>query len=186
MARLIAPRPDRTGAEDFEILFPEFSVSLPSGHYAIHEYTIVEGLRLGDAARKAVRKHKAGDGAELLYLIADNCRRDPLQMAAVSDDDLVVLVAAFERANRRWLAEEVPKPGRAAERWSSVMQALVSHGHTLAAIRGYTLRQVYLFHDAIGRLSSRERVARIVDVSLGFSGGDQAKDAVKTLKRASQ
>jgi hypothetical protein len=185
MARQIAPRV-KPGTEDFEILFSEFSVSVSSVSYEIHEYTIIEGMRLGEAARKAVDKYKEGESADLIYLIAENCGRDPLEIAGLNDATLTALAVTFERANKSWFTQEAPKPGRSTERWSSVMQGLISHGHTLDKIRNYTLRQVYLFHDAIGRLSSRERVARIVDVSLGFSGGDQAKDAVKSLKRAGE
>lgn len=184
MATLVKRR--NRGEADFETLFPEFSISVGSVRFAIHEYTITEGVRLGDAARKAVDKYKEGESADLIYLIAENCDLDTLEIAGLNDATLTALVIAFERANKSWLIPEIPKPGRSTERWSSAIQALISHGHTLAAIRGYTLRQVYLFNDAIGRLSSRERAARILDTNLGFSGGDHANDAIKTFKRAGE
>jgi hypothetical protein len=183
VAQLVKRR-DR-GEEDFGILFPDFSVSVGSVRFAIHEYTLIEGVRFAELARVALEAHRTGNSGDLVHLLADNCQRDPLEIAGLAEPDFAALVASYERANQRWLVAEKPKPGK-PERWSSVVQSLVSHGHTLPAIRGYTLRQVYLFHDAIGRLSSRERVSRIVDVSLGFSGGDEAKDAMKTLKRAGE
>jgi hypothetical protein len=182
MATLVKRR--NRGEEDFEILFPEFSISVGSVRFAIHEYTIVEGARLSGMARTALEAHKTGDSDDLTRLLADNCQRDPLEIAGLSEMDFAALVAGFERANQRWLT--VDKPTGKPERWSSVVQSLVSHGHPLPAIRGYTLRQVYLFNDAIHRLSSRERAARIVDGSLGFSGGDEAKDAIKSFKRAGE
>jgi hypothetical protein len=185
MARQIAHRV-KPGTEDFEILFSEFSVSVGSVRFAIHEYTITEGVRLGEAARKAVDKYKEGESADLIYLIAQNCDLDTLEIAGLNDATLTALVIAFERANKSWLIPEIPKPGRSTERWSSAIQALISHGHTLEAIRGYTLRQVYLFNDAIGRLSSRDRADRILDVNLGFAGGNDANDAIKTFKRAGE
>ena len=183
MARRIAPR--ATGADDFGILFPEFSVSL-SSRYEIHEYTLLEGVRFAESARVALEAHRTGHSGDLVHVLAQNCQRDPLEIAGLTESDFAALIQGYERANQRWLVAEIPKPGKATERWSSLIQGLISHGHTLAAIRGYTLRQVNLFHGAIGRLSSRERVTRIVDVSLGFAGGEEAKDAVKTLKRASE
>ena len=185
MARLIAPRV-KPGADDFEILFSDSSVSVSGGRFAIHEYTLLEGVRLAEWARVALEAHRTGHSGDLVHVLAENCQRDPLEIAGLPDPDFAALVKGYERANQRWLVAEPPKPGKATERWSSVIQSLVSHGHTLESIRGYTLRQVNLFHAAIERLSSKERVKRIVDVSLGFSGGGEAKDAVKTLKRAAE
>jgi len=186
MARLIAPRV-RPGAEDFGTLFPEFSVSVSSGaRYDCHEYTIIEGTRLNGRARAALDSHSKGDSIELVHVLADNCKHDQLEIAGLEDRDWAALVKAFEQANKKWLSQDVPKPGTKAERWSSIVQDLVSHGHTFDKICGYTLRQVYLFYGAISRLSSRGRVRRIVDVSLGFNGGDGAKDAIKSLQRASE
>ncbi|SRR6266404_6600414 len=186
MARLIAPRV-RPGAEDFGTLFPEFSVSAFSGvRYNCHEYTIIEGTRLSDRARVALDNNSKGDSVGLVHVLADNCGHDQLEIAGLEDEDWAALIKAFEQANNKWLSKDIPKPGTKTERWSSIVQDLVSHGHTFDKICGYTLRQVYLFYGAIDRLSSRGRARRIVDVSLGFNGGDEAKDALKTLQRASE
>lgn len=181
MAQKVAPRV-RPGAEDFGTLFPEFSVSVSGIRYAIHEYTILEGARLAAAAKAALQT----GGDDLVYVLADNCGVDFLQIAGLDDEDVEKLKAAFERANREWFSEEdeakkklIVKPLR----WSAIIQALVSNGHTLAAIRGYTLRQVNLFYEAISKLSMKQRADRIVDVSMGFNGGDDTTAALKSLRR---
>jgi hypothetical protein len=184
MARLVAPRV-KPGAEDFEILFSEFSVSVSGIRFEIHEYTLLEGVRFAELARVALEAHRNGNSGDLIYLLADNCKRDALEIAGLAEADFAALIAGYERANHRWLVAEKPKPGK-PERWSSVVQSLASNGHTLEAIRGYTLRQINLFYEAIGRLTNKDRAGRIVDVSLGFGGGDEAKAALKSLQRAAE
>ena len=183
MAQKVAPRV-RPGAEDFGTLFPEFSVSVSGCRYAIHEYTILEGARLAVAAKAALQT----GGDDLLYILADNCGVDVLEISGLDDADLAKLRAAFERANREWLDEDeetekkkklIIKPLR----WSAIVQALVSNGHTLTAIRGYTLRQVNLFYEAISKLSMKQRADRIVDMSMGFNGGEDTTAALKSLRR---
>lgn len=186
MARLIAPRV-KPGTEDFGTLFPEFSVSVSSGaRYNFHEYTIIEGTHLSGRARAALDNNSKGNSVDLVRVLADNCEHDQLEIAGLEDGDWAAIIRAFEQANKNWLLQDTPKPGLKTDRWSSIVQDLVSHGHTFDKICGYTLRQVYLFYGAINRLASRGRARRIVDVSLGFNGGDGAKDALKTLQRASE
>jgi hypothetical protein len=185
MARILAPR-KIPGADDFEILFLDSSVSVGSIVYAIHEYTLTEGVRFGEVGKAALESHAQGNSAQLIFLIAANCGCESLAIAGLSDEALAVLIDAYTRANRSWFLAATPMPGKKSEHWSSVMQALIAHGHTIDAIRTYTLRQVNLFHEAIGRLHSRERHARVVDINLGFAGGDEANDLLKKLKKASE
>jgi hypothetical protein len=183
MAQKVAPRV-RPGTADFGILFPEFSVSVSGTRYAIHEYTVLEGARLAGAAKAALET----GGDDLLYILADNCGVDVLEISGLDDEVISKLQAAFERANHEWLGEDeemeqkkklIVKPLR----WSAIVQALVSNGHTLTAIRGYTLRQVNLFYEAISKLSMKQRADRIVDVSMGFNGGEETTAALKSLRR---
>jgi hypothetical protein len=184
MARILAPR-KIPGADDFEILFLDSSVSVGSIVYAIHEYTLTEGVRFGEVGKAALESHAQGNSADLIFLIAANCGCEALELAGLPDEALATIIEAYTKANRSWFTPAAPKPGK-SEHWSSVLQALIAHGHTLESIRGYTLRQVNLFHEAIGRLHSRERHARVVDINLGFAGGDEANDLLKKLKKASE
>ncbi len=129
MARLVKRR--NRGEDDFEILFPDFTLFFGSVRFAIHEYTILEGARYAVQARTALSEHQIGHSVALVVLLAENCGRDILEVAGLEDEHFTVLVTTFERANRQWLSE-VNKTGD-KERWSSIVQCLISHGHKRGA-----------------------------------------------------
>lgn len=60
---------------------------------------------------------------------------------------------------------------------------LIAHGHSLEAIRGYTLAQVRAFLFAIERMNSDRRIGEAVAVRMAQAEGKAFKGYIKTLQR---
>jgi uncharacterized protein (UPF0335 family) len=62
---------------------------------------------------------------------------------------------------------------------------LIAHGHTLDAIKGYTLAQVRAFMRAIERLNSERKIGEAVSARMAQADGKAFKDYIKRLERGS-
>jgi hypothetical protein len=191
VAKRIAAKP-KAGTDDLEILHPELEVPV-SGRlgverWRVREMTLLEGFKWAATARAALEaaqgsQPRAGD---LVKCIALCCGQDVLRVAGLPERDFQEVRAAWTRLNRAWLEvpeEETPRARRRGkpQRWSSIFQLLIAHGHHYREIGGYTLRQVELFAAEIYRAERRGRAARIADVNAGLAGGEAAKDTIREL-----
>jgi hypothetical protein len=60
---------------------------------------------------------------------------------------------------------------------------LIAHGHSLEAIKGYTLAQVRAFLKAIERINSDRRVGEAIAARMAQAEGKAFKSYIKTLQR---
>jgi hypothetical protein len=60
---------------------------------------------------------------------------------------------------------------------------LIAHGHSLDAIKGYTLAQVRAFLKAIERINSDRRVGEAIAARMAQAEGKAFKSYIKTLQR---
>jgi hypothetical protein len=62
---------------------------------------------------------------------------------------------------------------------------LIAHGHSLDAIKGYTLAQVRAFLKAIERINSDRRVGEAIAARMAQAEGKAFKSYIKSLQRGS-
>lgn len=63
-----------------------------------------------------------------------------------------------------------------------MIQCLITHGHQLSAIKGYTQRQIELFYQSIARQNNAQKADQIEAVNLGFGGGKETAQYLKQLR----
>lgn len=60
---------------------------------------------------------------------------------------------------------------------------MIAHGHTLDAIRGYTLAQVRAFLRSIERLNAERRIGEAVSARMAQADGKAFKGYIRALER---
>jgi hypothetical protein len=65
------------------------------------------------------------------------------------------------------------------------LTVLIAHGHSLDAIKSYTLAQVRAFLAAVERLTSDRRIGDTVAARMAQAEGKAFKGYIKTLQRGS-
>lgn len=159
----------------------------------------VRGVRLDElpaflrlhAARPAASGAEAvpaWDG-EMLELFARLCGRPLEWFASITEDEAETVFAAVQEANRTLFDGGAPRTGARSPAgkplsWSAAVAQLVECGHTLDAVRGYTLGQVERLLQAHARLHTEQRIDELSIARAAQADRKGFKAAMDALERA--
>lgn len=142
---------------------------------------VVEAWRLLVATGGATLDAEAWD--DFLGLLCAAVDRPRAWLDALPENEFEQLVALVLASNEDIWKPAASPSGQAALEWPEIFQRLISHGHSIAAIREYTIAQAHAFLGECMKAEREDLAAGIQAAAFSMADGKTVTSVLKELRR---